>query len=497
MKTDKRATRKGLLRLATLVTALVLCLAALPRAAYADSASISYEVHCQTYGWMDPKSDGALAGTTGQAKRVEALRNVTLSGVEGGVQINAHVQSYGWMGYKDAGSELIGTTGERKRIEAIQVVLTGQAANEYYVYYRVHCQTYGWTDWVCDGATAGTTGKAKRIEAVEIKLVRKASGMVNYLVHGQTYGWQDEVCDGGEAGTDGQAKRVEAIRIRLGDTGYAGGVSYRVHAQSYGWMDAVADGALAGTQGKAKRIEAVRISLTGDVANHYDIYYRAHVQTYGWMDWACNGAIAGSTGLGKRVEAIEIQLVPKGGAAPGGTDVPYVSEASIMGAAKTNAAQIARYYRNTMGDGTYPSTALTAGGAPTVDDFARIVYEEAAAEGVRPEIVFAQAMHETNWLRYTGDVKVEQFNYAGLGATGGGNPGYSFPDVRTGVRAQVQHLKAYASKAALVNDCVDPRFQYVKRGIAPTVYDLDGRWAVPGDGYGANIMKYVNRLLQA
>ena len=72
--------------------------------------------------------------------------------------------------------------------------------------------------------------------------------------------------------------------------------------------------------------EAICITLTGEMAEHYDIYYRVHAQTFGWLDWAKNGAPAGTAGYAKRLEGIEIKLVPKGGAAPGKTARPYVSK---------------------------------------------------------------------------------------------------------------------------------------------------------------------------
>jgi hypothetical protein len=121
---------------------------------------------------------------------------------------------------------------------------------------------------------------------------------------------------------------------------------------------------------------------------------------------------------------------------------------------------------------SYPS-ALAAGGAPTIRDFASIVYDEAVAEGVSPELVFVQAMKETGWLQFGGDVSVSQYNFSGIGAVGGGAKGASFPDVRTGIRAQVQHLRAYADSSAttasLANAVVDPRFTYVRKGAAPVV----------------------------
>ena len=177
-------------------------------------------------------------------------------------------------------------------------------------------------------------------------------------------------------------------------------------------------------------------------------------------------------------------------------DSPIIlaSDAAIMGTSKSSASAMAAYYRSIGAE--YPSSSLAAGGAPSIDDFATIVCEEAEAEGVRADVVFCQAMLETGWLEYGGDVSAQQYNFAGIGATGGGIAGASFPDVRTGIRAQVQHLKAYASTAALNQECVDPRFHLVTRGVAPTLPDLDGRWAVPGEGYGESILGLIGQMMQ-
>ncbi len=110
-----------------------------------------------------------------------------------------------------------------------------------------------------------------------------------------------------------------------------------------------------------------------------------------------------------------------------------------------------------------------------------IYLSEGAKEGIRGDVAFAQALHETNFFKFGGDVLPEQNNFAGLGATGGGVKGHSFATPQLGVRAQIQHLKAYASTAPLNNPCVDPRFRYVKdRGCAPCIEDLGGKWAFPG-----------------
>ena len=103
--------------------------------------------------------------------------------------------------------------------------------------------------------------------------------------------------------------------------------------------------------------------------------------------------------------------------------------------------------------------------------------EEAAAEGVNHDTAFAQMCLETGFLHYGGLVTPEMNNFCGLGAIGPQEPGLSFPDPRTGVRAHIQHLKAYASTEPLNNALVDPRYRYVKLGSSPTIHGLSGTWA--------------------
>ena len=171
----------------------------------------------------------------------------------------------------------------------------------------------------------------------------------------------------------------------------------------------------------------------------------------------------------------------------------------IMGTSKTTAAAMTQAY--VKHGSPYPSQALGAGGAPDAATFCRIIYEEANAEGVRAEVLFAQIMCETGWLQFGGDVKINQFNFGGIGATGNGVPGNSFKDVRTGIRAQVQHLKAYASTGPLKNTCVDPRFNYVSRGCAKFVEWLGigdnptGQGWCAGSGYGAKLKDIMKRNL--
>lgn len=110
-------------------------------------------------------------------------------------------------------------------------------------------------------------------------------------------------------------------------------------------------------------------------------------------------------------------------------------------------------------------------------EIANIYFEECIDEGVNHDIAFCQMTLETGFLKYGGSVKRSQNNFCGLGATGGKVSGEVFPDIRTGVRAHIQHLKAYACKEDLNKASVDRRYKYVKRGSAPTIYALKGKWA--------------------
>ena len=148
----------------------------------------------------------------------------------------------------------------------------------------------------------------------------------------------------------------------------------------------------------------------------------------------------------------------------------------------------------------YPEDVMRKGGAATIRDFCQIYYEEAVAEGIKAEVAFVQAMKETGWLQFTGVVKAEQYNFAGMGATGNGVSGESFKDVREGVRAQIQHLKAYGSTKSLNQTCVDNRFKYVERGSAIYVEWLSipnnpkkKGWAA-AKGYGVDIVKMIQKL---
>lgn len=184
----------------------------------------------------------------------------------------------------------------------------------------------------------------------------------------------------------------------------------------------------------------------------------------------------------------------------------------IEGQTAVTVEQMVRFY-NGNSPISYPAEALKKGGAADLETFCRIFIEETNREGIKAEVAFAQTLLETGYLKFGGQVKIEQFNFAGLGATDGGAAGADFSGygsngVRMGIRAQIQHLKAYASstitKETLKTECVDPRFDLVSpKGCASYVEYLGQKENPMGKGwataerYGYHIVGIINKLLAA
>ncbi|WP_304224676.1 glucosaminidase domain-containing protein [Gracilinema caldarium] len=127
---------------------------------------------------------------------------------------------------------------------------------------------------------------------------------------------------------------------------------------------------------------------------------------------------------------------------------------------------------------------------------ATLYHNEGAAEGVNADIAFVQMCLETSFLRFGGLVTPDMHNYCGLGSIGPEKPGERFPTAQIGVRAHIQHLKAYGSTEGLRQPLADPRFKYVRRGSAPTIHDLAGRWA-RDQAYGTKLEDLLNRLYRS
>ena len=171
-----------------------------------------------------------------------------------------------------------------------------------------------------------------------------------------------------------------------------------------------------------------------------------------------------------------------------GRDFPL---SSIMAASRLDAAQLASWF-----DGRRPRPQGSYAASVPVQVLAAYYIDEGAAEGVAGDLAFMQAIVETGWFRFGGQVDARANNFAGIGASDGREPAW-FPDARTGVRAQIQHLRAYADPSAITcampplrRPCVDPRFHLVvPKGKAPTWNELGrGLWA-QAPTYAASILR--------
>ena len=274
---------------------------------------------------------------------------------------------------------------------------------------------------------------------------------------------------------DGSSAKHASASVRVDERYTVGGVSVSGDARS----------------GSPLKLKA---DVSGDTSG---LKYKFVWERDGWADW---GVVDGTPS-----DSPEAVWTPT---APGsytvildvmdGTEYRSVScrvvvtGYSIMGVSDFTSKQLADCYLRQ--PYVFPATVYSAKGAASIYDFCYTLVAVSRSEGVRPEVVFAQAMLETGWLRFGGSVKPEACNFAGIGAINSQVGGAVFPDVKTGLLAQVQHLKAYACLDDLVNPCVDPRFSLVKRGCAPCLEDLNGRWAVPGSTYGQSIVRIIHTI---
>jgi hypothetical protein len=135
-----------------------------------NSIGVTYIIHCRDIGWLDWVKNGETSGTTGQDRRMEAIKIKTLNLPNGiGVKYKAYVADLRWLDWVSDG-QIAGTTGQKRRAEALMISLTN-APVYLHIKYRVHARDIGWMDWVVDGQIAGTIGEKRRLEAVEIKII--------------------------------------------------------------------------------------------------------------------------------------------------------------------------------------------------------------------------------------------------------------------------------------------------------------------------------------
>lgn len=298
---------------------------------------VRYSSHISEIGWeSDSRYDGDLSGVPELGRQIEALEISLLNQpYDGAVELSAHVSDIGWQDW-NVGSA--GTTGQAKHVEALRVRLTGDIANHFDIRYRVYAEGFGWLDWAENGEPAGSQSYGRSVLAIEILCVEKGSDSpavgngafkvngpvsVSYQAHVRNIGWQSSVTDGADAGTTGKALSIEALRVSVKNAPMSGSVQIRAHVSDLGWQEYTTG--QAGTTGRALSIEAVGIQLTGELADRYNVYYRVHSATLGWLDWTCNGESAGTQGFAYAIEAIEIRILEKDKAAPGATDKPFIT----------------------------------------------------------------------------------------------------------------------------------------------------------------------------
>ena len=242
----------------------------------------------------------------------------------------------------------------------------------------------------------------------------------------------------------------------------------------------------AGQSGKIPVVKSQEIQVQADSGKENESKEKGNTEN---TDSETTGTEKNSGDTGKNESGSDMESVAVAASA---------AQYPIMGKSDVSVQEMVDYFNRS--GRTYPAAALAAGGADSIETFCQIYYEEATAEGVRPEVAYVQAMKETGFLQYGGDASIEQYNFAGIGTTGNGVPGNSYADVRTGILAQVQHLKAYATTEPLNEACVDERYEYVKKEAAPYVQWLGQQenpqgtgWAT-GKNYGYDIVEMIKKM---
>lgn len=313
--------------------------------------SVSYQTHVQDIGWQTPVSNGMTAGTTGRAKRVEALK-INLLARDGSpfendsISVQTHVSGIGWDAQPVGNGQVSGTVGQSRAIEAIKLTLSSNLSDTYDIWYRVHSANVGWLGWTSNGEPAGTQGYAYPIEAIQIKVILKNAQdapvrgdafkdhaqeppTVSYRSHVSNVGWTSAVTNGNTSGFVNPRNAIEALSPGVTWYGHGGSISSRAHVSGIGWQN-WSSGTI-GTTGQSRSIEAVQFRLNGEISDVYDIWYRVYASELGgWLGWASNGTPAGSTAKGAAVQGIQILLVEKGGSAPGDTATHFIGATDIL-----------------------------------------------------------------------------------------------------------------------------------------------------------------------
>ena len=297
--------------------------------------NLKYTAHVQNKGWMSETYGGQIAGTTGHALHLEALKINAESNISGSIQYRGHVSNVGWQNTVNAG-EVAGTTGRNLGMEAIEISLTGDLANYFDIYYRVHSANIGWLSWAKNGQRAGTQGFAYSMEAIQIVVVKKGESVnvdtsVPFKKKGNStvdisnanvsstsmalnigdtanvrasaeYTYWNSVPSGITV-TSSNNNVVQVNAAGNNETnGWSGTITsnIEIHGISKGYSDI----SVQFPDGSKKTINVHVID-----PNSPDLSYSAHVENIGWQNYVDDGNVAGTTGRSLRIEALKINVI--------------------------------------------------------------------------------------------------------------------------------------------------------------------------------------------
>jgi len=191
------------------------------------------------------------------------------------------------------------------------------------------------------------------------------------------------------------------------------------------------------------------------------------------------------------VTAVAVLLAALPAAAAGQTPPPAPLGTPVLGASFLGPSQIAAWYA---------ATGIRSRSPTGVARIARLFVDEGLSQGVRGDLAFAQAMLETGYLRFGGQVLPADHNFGGIGACDSCARGLRFPDPETGIRAHIQHLWAYASPtadpAALARPLADVRFGRVQPPGKTPLWEMmgGGNWAT-GPDYARKVLTIWTAML--
>lgn len=295
----------------------------------ANDMGVEYYSHIQDIGWEEEyvKKDGEQSGTTGQNKKLEAIKiNLKNAPQNAKIEYQAHIENIGWQNWMN-NTELAGTTGKNLRMEAIRIRLVN--LENYSVRYRTHVQDIGWQEWVEDGQVAGTTGRRLKIEAIEIEIIskeEKADIKLKQEINNKIY-YSDGIEEEGIYSTnlensnlilylDGKeitnSLKVEEIEETEELLKYSNGLKTYRFKINMADLRNVSDGEHTfnfevKNEDKTLVINSLKKTFTVDKTTPH-IIYSTHIENIGWQTEVEDGKTAGTTGRNLKMEAIKINI---------------------------------------------------------------------------------------------------------------------------------------------------------------------------------------------